>query len=481
MSRKMRYWVALVLLTALCSGASAQTFWTDQGDDHLWSNPANWQGGAVPGSANAVSIDSPADTHCQIVQGIVAECETLRVGNGGMPTNLDISGGSLTAAGAYVGVDSPSGHGTLNMSGGAFSTGSLQIGWRGIGTLNMTGGVINLNDNLVVPGLTGTGTVHLRGGTIHASDLRLTSEAGLIDVGAGVLILEGDDTEILQTHIDNGWITAYDGQGIPHLDYNVTNEGKTTLSATPLLDPRPIDNGIVTPGQVELTWTLPDPCVPGQPVLVDVYFTDDYDALKEFTNPDAIQIVSAQNVDSVTVQAQAKTRYYWAVDTYVGSDADPVFGPIFTFLADNLIPQVDAGADIVTWLEGDARLGELDATITDDGAVIPYIPQWKVISEPNEGAITIETITAEDTRVTLTALGEYVLQLSAHDGEYIGTDTVTITVYSDSCQAAQALPDYVPLVGDLNGDCRVDELDMALLEENWLEDNSLVEPWFQTD
>jgi hypothetical protein len=48
-------------------------------------------------------------------------------------------------------------------------------------------------------------------------------------------------------------------------------------------------------------------------------------------------------------------------------------------------------------------------------------------------------------------------------------------VYADSCEAAKALPDYVPQVGDLNGDCKIDELDMALLEENWLKDISLTE------
>ncbi len=71
--------------------------------------------------------------------------------------------------------------------------------------------------------------------------------------------------------------------------------------------------------------------------------------------------------------------------------------------------------------------------------------------------------------------------MEAFDGEYSGSDTVTINVYNDSCQAAQSLPDYVPLVGDLNGDCRVDEADLALLEENWLQDNSLTEEWFKVD
>ena len=481
MFRKMAFLVSLVQLLVLLNSASALISWDDGGADSLWTTAENWSGDTVPGSIDPASIDQPADTHCVIQDGIAAECDTLRVGNGSFTTNLDITGGSLTAAGAYIGVDNSSGHGILNISGGLFSTGSLQIGWAGTGTLNMTGGVIELTDNLIVPGGTGTGTVKLRNGTINASELRLTSALGLVDVGAGTLVLEGDDTETLETFIADGWLTAYGGQGILHVDYDVTNAGKTTVTATPLLAPNPADGVLVSPGQLELSWTLPDPCVPGQAVLVDVYFTDDLELLESFSDPDAMQIVSGQSVSSVVVQADRKTRYYWAVDTYVGSDNDPIFGPIFTFLSDNLVPQVEAGADVATWLEGGPRIGALDATVTDDGAVMPYTVKWTVVSEPNEGDAVIEAPTAEDTNVTLAALGEYVLQLAAFDGEYIGTDTVTINVYNDSCAAAQSVPDYVPLVGDLNGDCRVDDLDMALLEENWLQDNSLTEDWYEIE
>jgi len=481
MFRKMMWLVSLVALLVLFDAASAQTMWTDAGPDSLWSTARNWDTGAVPGSLDSASIDEPQDTHCVIQEGIDAVCETLRVGNGGSLTNLDITGGSLTAGGAYIGVDSPGGHGTLNMSGGLFSTGDVHIGLAGTGTLNMTGGVIELSNNLIVPGGTGTGTVNLRGGTINADDLRLTSDKGLVDVGAGTLVLNGDDTETLQTFIDDGWLVAYGGQGILHVDYDVTNPGKTTVTATALLAPYPADGGLISPGQVELSWTLPDPCVPGEPVLVDVYFTDDLDALVNFTDPEAIQIVSAESVSSIVVQAERKTRYYWAVDVYIGSDDDPIFGPIFTFLADNLVPAVDAGADIVTWLEGGPRVGTLDATVTDDGAVMPVSLQWKVVSEPNDAGTVIASPTAEDTDVTLPVVGEYVLELAAFDGEYIGTDTITINVYNDSCEAAHALPEYEPLVGDLNGDCRVDDVDMALLEANWMQDNSLTEDWYELE
>jgi hypothetical protein len=146
---------------------------------------------------------------------------------------------------------------------------------------------------------------------------------------------------------------------------------------------------------------------------------------------------------------------------------------------------VYAGADVVTWLEdGFVRTGNLDATVTDDGFISPYTVQWTVVSEPNDpnspDAVIAEP-TAEDTIITLSARGEYVLQLDAFDGEYTGSDTVTINVYNDSVEATWSLPDYEPLVGDLNGDCKVDEADLALLMEDWLQDNSLTDEWFNVD
>jgi len=469
----------VVVLSLVGDVQAALMYWTDAGPDNLWSTAANWDIGTVPTTADDVRIKMvPGPTVAN--EGAVAE--TAKVGNGSAECALTVDGGTLTTNTNIRVASAVDNIGTLNMISGTMNVGrDLSVGVKGLGVLNMTGGTITVTGIFQIPSQTGTGHMHLDGGIITANNLEMRLQAdsvGTMDIRAGRLIIDGDKLSLVQGYIDNGWITAYDGDGTPQLDYDVTNKGKTTLSAAHFLNPIPIDGGSVLPGEVELSWTLPDPCVPGQPVPVDVYFTDDLQLLEWFTDPAAIQVVSKQNVTSVVVQTQPKTRYYWAVDTYIGDPNDPIFGPIFSFTVDNLPPEVDAGADVATWLaEGVVRTGNLDATVIDDEACSV---QWTVVSEPNDpnnpDAVIAEP-SAEDTSITLSAVGEYVLQLEAFDGEYTSSDTLTINVYEDSCEAGRSLADYVPLVGDLNGDCKVNDDDLALLQENWLKDNSLTEDW----
>ena len=78
--------------------------------------------------------------------------------------------------------------------------------------------------------------------------------------------------------------------------------------------------------------------------------------------------------------------------------------------------------------------------------------------------------------VTFTELGEYTLQLSADDGEAadnIGIRNITIEVFNDSCEAAGSLPGFALIPGDVNADCKVDFLDVAIVAAGWLECNAL--------
>ena len=119
----------------------------------------------------------------------------------------------------------------------------------------------------------------------------------------------------------------------------------------------------------------------------------------------------------------------------------------------------------------------LHGTVSDDGFINP-VPTvaWTVVSEPddpNSPPAVIANADQIDAAVTLSALGTYVLQLEADDGEYTNADMITINVFESSCLAAQSLPGYEALDGDLNGDCVVDQADIDLLLEQWLNCNGL--------
>ena len=476
MFRKLICLVSFVLVLSLMVDVQAAVVnWTGAGADDLWSTPENWSSGALPTAGDKARIQAVPGARI-VNEGAVALDSWVGAGQSG---DLTVDGGTLTTSSFIVVARQASGEGILNMVSGTITAGgNLYVGHTGVGTLNMTGG--NITAPTIVLPHNGTGHVNLDGGILGAGTLNMqqvagTEIVGTMDVRAGTLILNGNDLAVVQGYIDNGWITAYEGQGTLNLEYDDVAD-QTTLTALHNLNPFPADRGSVAPGAVELSWTLPDPCVPGEPVAVDVYLSDDLEALQMFTDPASIQVVNQQSVSSVAVQTQAKTRYYWAVDTYIGDPNDPIFGSIFTFMVDNLPPKVDAGTNAVTWLVDGVMTKNLDATVTDNEATTV---QWTVVSEPNDpnsSDAVIADPSAEDTSITLSALGEYVLQLEASDGEYTGSDTVTINVYNDGCEAAQSLPDYVPSPGDLNDDCIVDELDLAILEADWLKDTSLTEP-----
>ena len=421
MIRKLIYFVSLISMLALVGNVSADVSWNNSSEDGRWSTGENWATGAVP----VVNVDGFAriflDPGPTIFAGESFEVDGIHLANSGTGGGLTMRGGELSVRGGF------------------------NCGWRGQGTLNMLDGTLTVESTFKIardPGA--VGHVNLDGGVLQGSNMNMREKLaqdpdiiGTMSVNGGVMIMNGDDTELIQGYIDSGWITAYDGVGTLSLEYNIENPGQTTLSATHPLNPSPANRSIVPAGQVEFSWTPADPCVPGQPVPVDVYVTDSLDALLDFTDPDAMIVVSQQIESSVVVPTQTKTKYYWAVDSYIGSDNDPVFGPVFSFTADNAPPFVAAGADINTFLQNGTRSGPLNAVVTDDGFVNPEPAlMWTVLEQPSDDdasipGIVIDDPTAADSTVTVSAEGTYVLLLTADDGEYTNSDEVAIFVHED--------------------------------------------------
>ncbi len=474
MSGKTICLLSLALTVALIGNTQAVTrTWNDNGPDSFWGTPGNWSGNTLPTLKDMAKLDRlPGPT----VVGDGAEADNIPVGTGSSTAALTIAGGTLTTARwLIVGYGSGS-NGTINMDSGTINVGThLYIGFDGVGTLSMTGGAITVADLLEIPKKeTGTGHVDLHGGTISTRVfyMRRVGSVGTLDITAGKLIVNGDVRQAVQGYIDNGWITAYREYPRPgrvEMTYDAETN-KTTLKGIHPFEPNPATESTVSVSVSQISWTLPNPSLPGGIVDCDVYFG---------TNP-AVEnnptIVSRQAVESAAVALAPLTTYYWAIDVYDSniSATQPIFlGPVFTFDTNNRPPDANAGADVETWIEDDHKIVQLQGIVSDDE---PTTLVWAVVSEPNQAnPAQISDPQAANPTVTLRELGAYTLQLEATDGEFIDIDTVQIVLYADSCEHARNQPDFVRLPGDTNDDCKVDFLDLANLGMSWLEENHTIE------
>jgi len=424
---------------------NADTTWTgaDPGDD-LWSTAANWSDG-VPDEADVVTIASPPEQGPVIDLTVTAICAAVDgPGHESQENNsMDVTGGSFTVLGDWsigkqgsptvnvsggtvdigddLNVGPKGGEVTFNMTGGKINaSGSLIVARKSgaIATFNMHGGAINCDDIQIAPQDDDTiGVLNLFYGSIDANGVEIATEGGssLLNVQAGTLIINGDAKAIVEGYINNGWITAYRGYGTLHLDYDVTNPGRTTLEATHMLNPNPADGSTVSAGPTQLQWTLPEPDVPGGIVTCDVYFG---------TNPDVEanpKVVVRQAVESVPVALNPQTNYYWALDLYDSSISatEPFYlSPISIFNTINTAPVVNAGDDVVTWLDNGERVVQLDGVVSDaDGGPGPATLLWTVIAEPNElNPATFDHPNLPNPSVTVKEPGSYTLQLEAGDG-----------------------------------------------------------------
>ena len=96
------------------------------------------------------------------------------------------------------------------------------------------------------------------------------------------------------------------------------------------------------------------------------------------------------------------------------------------YTTSNQPPSVDAGQNKTIAFPGPVNL---DGSVVDDGLGIPdgrLDIMWIVSTGP--GVVTFADAQAAETTATFSTAGDYVLNLTAFDGEYYVEDTVTITV-----------------------------------------------------
>jgi len=463
---RSRIVLALCISLLLASSLSAANFRFIGAVDELWSKPDNWREGALPGPGDKAEF---VDGVSAVLDSDAGEVKQIAISAG--TSHLTLVDGAIVSTNnwtivGYNGGSEDDRH-SLEILGGTFNPGArVFVGFQGYGLLVIDhSGVLNLNAQYFGIGEDGNGDgiVELRGGALNLNQFPLRIRTGAnssasMDFSGGVMTQAYSDgnLDVVNGAIADGTITAYGGMGTVTVE--TTENNVLVVKGLHSFNPVPEDGGSIVPGDVTLSWTV------DQSTSVDVWFGTDPELRG------AELIVSKQAVTSAAVTVTPKQSYYWAVDTYVPGAVDPNWGQVFAFAVDNQPPTVNAGDDVATWLDNGSVEVAIGAAVTD---LDPTTALWTVISEPNEGTAVIADPAQTETTVTLSALGTYVLQLEADDGEYKGADTLTINLFSDHCEAAKSLPGWTPLPGDINLDCVVDQVDMDILTENWLGCNGL--------
>ena len=412
----------------------------------------------------------------------------LKIGGGGLWINrntapdqnseFNLSGGKVTVGGNFrIGSANNENTGTLNMSGGEMTVdGYINLGDRlTTGELWMTAGTLSATGPLQLGTGGGKAKVFLDGGVLEASDVLSGASAdNWLDFRFGTLILQEDNVDAVKALQAEGHITAWEGKGTLLVAYD-PDPNVTTVTALHQWNPQPTP-GVYFPDEVAvLTWQLPETAV-----SVDVFFGTDSDQASP--TYDFTKIVDNQAVTSVQVSVQPSSEYHWQIVMHFadGNVEEIVSGPIvFTTNNGNRAPDVVAGLDTAAFLPDGTPTVDvpLSAMLVDDEVPAKAAISWTVVSQPDETNAPVKFIPAGagqlDVVAQISALGDYEFKVEATDAEYSDSDTIVVQVFTDGCAAAQAQAGYEPLLGDLDGDCDVDEDDLAILMENMGQSNSL--------
>jgi hypothetical protein len=233
--------VGIIVLCTVRDSYGINYGWDNGGGDNLWTTTANWSPNGTPASDSYCYIDLVGDGNQPIINSdMTINVHDFWIGwSTAGEVLMDMTGGSLTVENVYLGMATNS-DGIFDMTGGSASiTGQMGIGSLGQGTVNISGESTSVDCNeLRIPNNVGPGELILYDGTFEVDDLTfdpLSNSLGHeIDIREGTLILDGNMVSEVASWEDTE-IVAYNGATYAYLiyDYDVTNAGKTTVTATP--------------------------------------------------------------------------------------------------------------------------------------------------------------------------------------------------------------------------------------------------------
>lgn len=383
--------------------------------------------------------------------------------------------------------------GLLAIPGAYFTVGNSQLYGGRTGVINLKGGYIyelqifvfddrlstNKTFNFDFYQASFSGELTDNGGSWDATDETSMGSVSIANLGGGG-VTRGVVVTI-QFTVGSGW----NGLVIRPNSYDGFYSGMQ-LRELVSFDPFSGQQGVAI--AKVLSWSAPsDPNLdPSYSLTYDVYM--DPNEANVGTGSGCCSQVSLGQSDTMfdpIPDMEYLTTYYWRVDTHAKLDylSEPNLftGQVLSFTTEqeNTAPAMDAGKSIVTWLEAVQAGLLLETPVLTDlegDAVVAWMAEPRFPELP--GTVSFDDATLTNPTVTISHTGIYKLTVTASDGvNSASTDSLRITVYADSCEAAKNNPNaaYVQNAFDLDNNCIVDLDDFSIFAQNWLDETSLAD------
>lgn len=262
-------------------------------------------------------------------------------------------------------------------------------------------------------------------------------------------------------------------------------------------DPAPTDGGTVDLSLATLSWKNHDAQNPNDTLTCDVYLEAEGPVVDPnfHTAPIATGVTDGTvNLASVGVTLTDNTVYTWRVDTTdPNSGGTPLTtaGIIWSFQIGDVAPVANAGSNQYLWLVDGAEQFTLTGSYTDDGksavtraefvqgthekAGGTVVTLGTQVHDPIAKTVTVD-VTVDNPVAGQITTGWYAFRLEAEDAVGIGADAMNVGIYGTCLEAALADPADSTIEqswpdghGDINGDCRTDLEDFAILASSWMD------------
>ena len=275
--------------------------YTGNGSDDFWFTANNWENDVIPDNVYTGAAFKGDGLLVIIENGQTVTCRGFMLGMYGTSNRAEVNGGIVNCEWLDAG--------RCDANGGS-------------GNLVVNNGLVVINQNLSIPNqfstLTdsnniGYGRVELRGGQIQAANLIMGNGGigegggtGELIISEGQLIIDGDATSVIQSYIDQGFITAEGFRNLV-LEYNSANANRTYLYAVNAFsgipdNPYPNNAGTYYNAIENLFWSP----VPGTEQY-KVYFGESLD-------PPLFRTVSGTVEGLPLTDLTDNTTYYWRVE-----------------------------------------------------------------------------------------------------------------------------------------------------------------------